>query len=458
MDHSIFQEVLCKGVSMKALFRPANTIVLLLLILSSMMKVSLATANESNLTESDHCTATGKTVQVARSNYASSCNLPRIDCDYAGTEWICASYRIDSNSTVTNAPLYLSESTTQVSRATAASNSCIDTDGDGWGWDGQASCRMGESVAIDVPRNDASSTAINVANSETSSHCSGSYNPTDITDMILVTGQSNVTGSKTSVAGTMDRYRRVTEFHYPDKPHPRVFAWTVDPTTNNGTGWQVAELTQSWHDSSPGVGGLARNNFAFHFAKKVVQKDCRVVGIIMVSEGGRGISHWDDQSIGWQEVNRQVNDAIAAVGRSKIDGILWHQGESDWIPDGTCYTGTTCRNNLPDYYAQKLYSRITDNNIPNPVGSNALIDRLRMQSWFNSQSPFIAGETIKAPVNVHLNKLNTDGDRYTACVAGSEASGLGIREDDPHKNHYSAAGLRELGKRYAAAYLDMVDD
>lgn len=83
------------------------------------------------------------------------------------------------------------------------------------------------------------------------------------------------------------------------------------------------------------------------------------------------------------------------------------------------------------------------------------MDRLRKEPWFGEAKPFIAGETIKAPVNIHLNKLNTDNDRWTATVDSDLQSGLGIRIDDPSQNHYNANGLRELGARYATAYLNM---
>jgi len=289
--------------------------------------------------------------------------------------------------------------------------------------------------------------------------CSGTYAPSDITDLVLITGQSNVLGAETSVSATQDRWGKVIEFLNPDKPHPRAFAWTVDANNNNaGEGWQVAALNQSWHDGAPGVGGIAHNSFAFHFAKQVAQRDaCRVVGFVVVSEGGKGISHWDSNAQGWREVVQHVTEAMSSIGRTSIDGILWHQGESDWIVDGTCFTGARCRNGQPDYYPQKLYSRIADRAIPNPVGNAALIDRFRRQSWFGADKPFIAGETIKAPVNMHLNKLNTDSDRFTSCISSSLESGLGIRENDPHQNHYSAAGLRELGTRYAAEYLKMTN-
>lgn len=288
--------------------------------------------------------------------------------------------------------------------------------------------------------------------------CQSEYQPEQITDIVLATGQSNLIGADTTVAASLDQFGKVISFTEPDSPHARVFAWTVDPFSDNaGLGWEVARLTQSWHDTNPGSGGIARNNLAFHFAKQVATQasGCRVVGIVMVAEGGTGIEHWDEGAAGWNEVVRQVSAAVSAIGKTSIDGILWHQGESDWIADGSCFPGGNCVNGRPDFYPQRLYSRIADPSIPNQVGDQALIDRVRRQSWFGDSRPFIAAETLRAPVNVHLNKLNTDDDFWTATVRGDAASGLEINPADPFENHYSAEGLRQLGRRYASEYMKM---
>ena len=321
-----------------------------------------------------------------------------------------------------------------------------------------ASCKISDTGIVATPLQ-STSTQHSSSVLPSDKTCIATPSPIDITDLILVTGQSNVTGAETSVSATLNQWGRVINFHAPDQSHPRAFAWTVDPHNNNaGAGWEMASLNQSWHDSAPGIGGIARNNFAFHFAKQVASRsECSVVGIIMVSEGGRGISHWDYGATGWNEVVKHVTEATSAIGRSTIDGILWHQGESDWITDGTCYTGARCRNNQPDYYAQKLYSRIANNDIPNPIGQLALIDRLRNETWFSEGKPFIAGETLKAPVNIHLNRLNTDHDIWTATVNSDESTGIGIRKNDPSENHYDANGLRKLGALYADEYLRMMD-
>ena len=111
--------------------------------------------------------------------------------------------------------------------------------------------------------------------------------PSDITDLILVTGQSNVTGSQTAYDPG------------PDAVHPRVFAYTSNDD------WEVADLHQAWDVGGwhPGNGSIQDpsrspyNSFAFHFAKTVVQNDPdRVVGLIIAGAPGKGILHWDANS------------------------------------------------------------------------------------------------------------------------------------------------------------------
>jgi len=68
-----------------------------------------------------------------------------------------------------------------------------------------------------------------------------------------------------------------------------------------------------------------------------------------------------------------------------VDGILWHQGESDGADD--------------DDYGVALYT---------------LIGNFRSEPWFEFGFPFICGETAAFPVNQQLQKLNQDNERRYA--------------------------------------------
>jgi len=198
----------------------------------------------------------------------------------------------------------------------------------------------------------------------------------DITDVILVTGQSNALGAD-------------TEFD------PRG-----DPSTDPS------------------------NNFGFHFAKKVAERRShRVVGIILVTAPGEPIATWDYESEFYLSIRDRVISALNQLpSKATIDGILWHQGETDW-------------EDTP-YYENKLAD---------------VINNFRSESWFASDKPFICGETSLAPLNRILMNLNSDGDQWTGCV---ESDGLRTHEDQVH---FTADGLRVIGTRYATKYLQLIE-
>ena len=166
------------------------------------------------------------------------------------------------------------------------------------------------------------------------------------------------------------------------------------------------------------------NNFGFQFAKKLVERrPQKTVGFILVTAPGQGIAHWDYESEFYLKVRDKVISAINELPhKSSIDGILWHQGETDWHAN--------------DYYRNKLQDLITN---------------FRSENWFAGDKPFICGETVEAPVNQILMALNNDGDAATGCVS---AEGLTTILDDLH---FSAEGLRILGARYATKYIQMIE-
>ena len=300
---------------------------------------------------------------------------------------------------------------------------CVDSDGDGFGWNGVATCLVG-------------AVTNNTANNASSPQAS-SPQVSDITDLILITGQSNAQGDGTTVdlAGA-------------DRPDNRVFAYTDD------NGWQVADLRQHWdgplEPRHPGRNALLfanntpHNNFALHFAKALVSLDPqRVVGFVLVTSPGAGIRKWDREASFFNVVTNKAMQALNASSKTTFDAVLWHQGETDFQFFGTSdLTAPEQQRLAPDYYPQRL---------------NRLISNLRVEPWFTSSKPvFICGETQStsnavapiAPVNQRLLELNFDNDPYTGCV-GSD----GLMTDDGI--HFNANSLRELGRRYAVEYLNL---
>jgi len=237
----------------------------------------------------------------------------------------------------------------------------------------------------------------------------GSAGLAGVTDLILVTGQSNATGSALGFDAARDR------------PNSRLHAFTDE-------GWRVADLTQFWDGAHPGnfvtaePDRLPYNNFAFHFGKTIVEnRSDRTVAFVLITAPGMAIEHWDRDQPFFSQIRAKAITALNQVpNKTAFDGILWHQGESD------------AQDN--DYYTNKL---------------NQLIGNFRAESWFAGDGVFICGETASLPVNNRLMALNSDGDDNTACVtsAGAQVLSDGV--------HFSAEGLRVIGERYGWQYITM---
>jgi len=224
--------------------------------------------------------------------------------------------------------------------------------------------------------------------------------PASITDVLLVTGQSNALGSETAFDPVLDQ------------PVDRFYAYT-------DLGWQPASLRQVWDlGSHPlmGLGDDPHNNFGFHFGKSLLQqRDDRVVGIILLTAPGEGISHWDADNVFFNKIRSKVLLALNDLpGRSGVDGILWHQGETDWSVAGS---NDPDLEDAPanDYYSNKLWE---------------LINNFRTESWFADGRPFICGETARSPINDRLNALNRDNDSWTACVPGANYADVYLQMTD----------------------------
>lgn len=303
-----------------------------------------------------------------------------------------------------------------------------DSDGDGFGWEDDRTCIVEEgdippAAAVDEqyqldhpacsdPKYDEDGDGYGWENSTVCTNVNFGDAGASITDLVLITGQSNALGAET-VISDVPRYDEII-----DSPVKRVYAYT-------NTGWTIAGLRQiwdrGWYPRSDIVNDPA-NNFAFHFAKQVVRDDStRVVGIILITAPGHPIAHWDKGGEFFLEIAKKVQLALDALPhKDSVDAVLWHQGESDYYDN--------------QYYEDKLF---------------ALISNFRSESWIDDNAVFICGETLNAPVNARLNRLNSDGDPQSACVSSEGLESLG---DDIH---FSADSLRQLGVRYATKYYEI---
>ena len=229
--------------------------------------------------------------------------------------------------------------------------------------------------------------------------------------LFLLVGQSNMAGR-----GVVEAQDKVAD--------PRVLMLSKEGK------WVPA--MDPLHFDKPAAGvGLGKT-----FGKLIADANPGVtIGLIPCAVGGSPIDSWQPgvfypptKSHPWDDTVKRVEIAMKA---GTIQGILWHQGESDSKPD------------LAESYAAKLHD---------------LVKRLR-ELVKAPDVPFIAGQMGKfaeAPWSaekVIVDKAHQHVATKVPHAAFVSAEGLNHKGD---KVHFDSAAYRELGKRYAEAYLKMV--
>lgn len=229
----------------------------------------------------------------------------------------------------------------------------------------------------------------------------------DAFHLFLLVGQSNMAGR-----GKVEPEDTV--------PMARVLAFDKQRT------WVPA--VDPMHFDKPVAGvGLGRT-----FAARVAETRPNVtIGLVPAAVGGSPIDAWQPGAFYEPTNSHPWDDAIARIGMARAAGtlkaILWHQGESDAKPE------------LAPGYEAKLH---------------ALIARFR-DTLAAPELPFIVGQLGHFPdapwddatrmVDAAHRQL-PEKVRHTAFVS---SEGL-VHTGD--KIHFDSASLRELGRRYAAAY------
>jgi hypothetical protein len=229
--------------------------------------------------------------------------------------------------------------------------------------------------------------------------------------LFLLVGQSNMAG------------RGVVEAQ--DKtPHARVLM------LNKEGKWVPAIDPMHFDKTAAGV-GLGKT-----FGQIVAEANPGVtIGLIPCAVGGSPISTWKPGAFysgtkthPWDDMAKRVEVALPA---GTMKGILWHQGESDSNAE-----------DAPGYEA-RLHN---------------LVNRFR--ELVNSPDvPFIAGQMGRFddspwnPEKAVVDQAHQDLAKKVPHTAFVSAEGLKHKGD---KVHFDSASFRELGKRYAEAYLKMV--
>ena len=227
--------------------------------------------------------------------------------------------------------------------------------------------------------------------------------------VFIMAGQSNMAGR-----GTIEPQDTIAS--------PRVFSI-------NAAG-QLIRALEPLHFYEPTRTGLdCGMSFAFELLKHI--PDSVNLLIIPTAIGGSSLRQWLGDSL-YRGVHLLTNfreKAIWAQQYGQIKGIIWHQGESE-----------ANSKDLP-FLTERL---------------NGLFKTFRTITG-NSKLPVVLGELGSYSTDQEIwNKVNAGFREYVATDPHSALVGLSDLSDGGDKVHFNAAGLREMGKRFAQKIITFI--
>jgi hypothetical protein len=205
---------------------------------------------------------------------------------------------------------------------------------------------------------------------------------------------------------------------------PRVFMFDRTET------WKPAVDPVHFDKSVAGVGPGRSFGIAIANADSGIR-----VGLVPTAVGGSPISSWEpgvlDASTKTHPYDEAIARARAAMKDGELKAILWHQGESD------------SNAGAAPQYERRL---------------RALIERFRTDLG-KPNLPFLIGQLGRfdgspwdAP-RMHVDSVQRALAAQMPNVAFVSSEGL---KDKGDNTHFTAASARELGRRYAEAYLRLI--
>lgn len=231
---------------------------------------------------------------------------------------------------------------------------------------------------------------------------SAAARPATSLDLFLLIGQSNMAGR-----GTLEPQDEIAP--------PRV--WTFDKDKK----W--APAIDPLHFDKPKIAGVGLGR-TFGIVVSEAQPGIQV-GLIPCAVGGTSVNRWKK---GGELYTHAIARARKAMKQGKLKAILWHQGEADLAKTDSPVYQQRLRQLIADFRAD-----LKAPDIPFIIGE--------LGRFYKHRN----GESIDA-----FNKsLRGFAEKEPNCVCVSSEN-LTHRGDNVH---FDTNSLRELGRRYAAAYL-----
>jgi pimeloyl-ACP methyl ester carboxylesterase len=227
--------------------------------------------------------------------------------------------------------------------------------------------------------------------------------------LFLLIGQSNMAGR-----GPMDDAAR--------EAHPRVYKLTREGVWTPGT--------DPLHFDKPEIVGVGLGTA---FATTVADRDPDItVGLVPCAVGGTPLERWER---GGDLFRQAVERTRAVLKVGELRGVLWHQGENDALKEATART-----------YGERLTKMIAD--LRGELGAGEVPFVAGKLGEFLATRSGDGSESHWKLVNEQLADLPARVPR----MAVVESAGLAEKGDGVH---FDTPSLRELGRRYARAYLDL---
>lgn len=222
--------------------------------------------------------------------------------------------------------------------------------------------------------------------------------------IFLLAGQSNMAGR-----GKVEPQDQVAD--------PNV--WALDAQN----AWVPA--IDPLHFDKPKIAGVGLGRtFAIDYAK--AHPDT-IVGLVPCAVGGTSLDEW---APGGKLYSNAIDRMRIAMRHGTVRGILWHQGESDAKPERIESYATRF-----DALIAHFRADLQATEVPLVVGQLGILERAEES-------------TPRVPFNAMIARY-PEGRPLVACVTseGLKSNGDGT--------HFDAASQRELGRRYAAAFLKL---
>lgn len=210
--------------------------------------------------------------------------------------------------------------------------------------------------------------------------------------LFLLIGQSNMAGR--APIGKTDK-----------EPIKNVFLLNTEGK------WQAAANPLNQYSTIRKGLNMQKVSIAYGFAKALSKDSKESIGLIVNAKGGSKIDEWTKDSKFFKEAMKRV--AQAEKGGSKLEAILWHQGES---------------NQNDNEYDKKLATLVKD----------------FRKATGNRELPFVAGEVKQGTaVNKFISTLAKQV-KHTAVASSKDLKTM-------DKWHFDFKSIVELGERYAEA-------